>query len=78
MWTWQGFQYASLPIVWLNVAIQWTGKLTLDITKWFIGIFEVVFLWFYGIYLAVFNWWKYYFIALALLIPAPKWPKEPA
>ena len=38
VWSWTLVEYTVLPLVWFNIAVQWTGQLILDITKWSIGI----------------------------------------
>lgn len=70
---WLSIEWLALPILWTNIAIQWTGKLILDITKWCFDIFIIVFLWFYSILVIIFGWFVPLFRAGAIWIPAPVW-----
>lgn len=53
---WLGLNITITPIIWFNIAVQWTGEWTLKIVKIMVGWFEVVFLWWYQILVVMFNW----------------------
>lgn len=47
--------FLTYPIQWANIAIQWIGKTILDVTKWCLDIFIIIFLWIYSVLVLIFN-----------------------